>query len=245
MPQKQMHQIAMTAWRSAAPASGGFGPDRIGRLPSFAMALVGRHYVDNGLNIGKGIPRAGEVLAGRTAVPMLGVDAVANGDQLGWSPSRAPHATPLGVAIDVAPTASRSLQTDSHWIITDYLSRSVDRPSDLLGGMWAVVATVFAFKETPVRSLSAGIARLVATCVSFALCLLYVLLFPFTPVGVAVLIGIGTVAAALLGRRNDLAQQASRLSGAVLQHYRGTCAMIPVTGDARFSADDRPTLCHR
>jgi hypothetical protein len=27
MPQKQTHQIAMTALRSAAPASGGFGPD--------------------------------------------------------------------------------------------------------------------------------------------------------------------------------------------------------------------------
>src|SRR5271165_4076800 len=38
MPQKQTHQIAMTALRSVAPASGGFGPDRIGRAPSFAMA---------------------------------------------------------------------------------------------------------------------------------------------------------------------------------------------------------------
>ena len=30
--------IAMTALRGAAPASGGFGPDRSGRAPSFAMA---------------------------------------------------------------------------------------------------------------------------------------------------------------------------------------------------------------
>jgi hypothetical protein len=36
MPQKQTHQIAITALRSAAPASGGFGPDRIGRVPSAA-----------------------------------------------------------------------------------------------------------------------------------------------------------------------------------------------------------------
>jgi uncharacterized membrane protein YccC len=92
----------------------------------------------------------------------------------------------------------------SYWIITHILSRSVDRPSDLLGGMWAVVATVFVFRETSVRSLSAGIARMVATCVSFALCLLYLLLFPFTPLGMAVLIGIGTVAMALLGRRDDI-----------------------------------------
>jgi uncharacterized membrane protein YccC len=92
----------------------------------------------------------------------------------------------------------------SYWIITHILSRSVDRPSDLLGGMWAVVATVFVFRDTRGRSLSAGIARLIATCVSFALCLLYLLLFPFTPLGMAVLIGIGTVAMARLGRRDDI-----------------------------------------
>jgi uncharacterized membrane protein YccC len=92
----------------------------------------------------------------------------------------------------------------SYWIITLILSRSVGRPSDLLGGMWAVAATVFVFRETHVRSLAAGAARLIATCVSFALCLLYLLLFPFTPVGMALLIGLGTVAMALLGRRDDI-----------------------------------------
>jgi uncharacterized membrane protein YccC len=92
----------------------------------------------------------------------------------------------------------------SYWIITHILSRFVDRPSDFLGGMWAVAATVFVFRESQVRSLSAGIARLVATCVSFALCLLYLLLFPFTPVGMAALIGIGSVAITLLGRRDDI-----------------------------------------
>jgi uncharacterized membrane protein YccC len=92
----------------------------------------------------------------------------------------------------------------SYWIITLILSRSEERPADLLGGMWAVAATVFVFRETRVRCLSAGVARLIATCVSFALCLLYLLLFPFTPVGMAVLIGLGTVAMALLGRRDDI-----------------------------------------
>jgi uncharacterized membrane protein YgaE (UPF0421/DUF939 family) len=92
----------------------------------------------------------------------------------------------------------------AYWIITQLLSRLVDKPSDLLGGMWAVVAAVFVFRETRVRSLSAGVARLVATCVSFALCLLYLSLFPFTPVGMAALIGIGTLAMALIGRRDDI-----------------------------------------
>src|SRR3984885_7948918 len=92
----------------------------------------------------------------------------------------------------------------SYWIMTNILSRFVDRPSDFLGGMWAVAATVFVFRESQIRSLLAGIARLVATCVSFALCLLYLLLFPFTPVGMAALIGIGAVVMALLGRRDDI-----------------------------------------
>jgi uncharacterized membrane protein YgaE (UPF0421/DUF939 family) len=92
----------------------------------------------------------------------------------------------------------------AYWIMTYGLSQVVDKPSDFLGGMWAVVATVFVFRETRVRSLSAGVARLIATCVSFALCLLYLLLFPFTPLGMAALIGIGTIAMALLGRRDDI-----------------------------------------
>jgi uncharacterized membrane protein YccC len=92
----------------------------------------------------------------------------------------------------------------TYWIMTHILSRFVDGPTDLLGGMWAVVATVFVFRDTRLRSLSAGIARLIATCVSFALCLLYLLLFPFTPVGMAALIAIGTLVITLLGRRDDI-----------------------------------------
>jgi uncharacterized membrane protein YgaE (UPF0421/DUF939 family) len=92
----------------------------------------------------------------------------------------------------------------TYLIMTQSLSRFVDGPSDFLGGMWAVAATVFVFRETRLQSLSAGFARLIATCVSFALCLLYLLLFPFTPVGMAVLIAIGTMVMAMLGRRDDI-----------------------------------------
>ncbi|WP_354082008.1 FUSC family protein [Bradyrhizobium sp. S3.3.6] len=92
----------------------------------------------------------------------------------------------------------------TYWVMTDALSRFVDDSFDFLGGMWAVVATVFVFRETRPGSLSAGIARLIATCVSFALCLLYLSLFPFIPVGMAALIAIGTLVMALLGRREDI-----------------------------------------
>ena len=78
----------------------------------------------------------------------------------------------------------------SYAIITQLLDRFVDEPTKLLGGMWAVVATVFVFRESRASSLSAGIARLVATCVSFALCLVYLLIFPVTGAGIAVVIGL-------------------------------------------------------
>ena len=92
----------------------------------------------------------------------------------------------------------------SYWITTSGLTAFVDKPSDFLGGMWAVVATVFVFRDTRSNSLSAGLARFIATCVSFALCLLYLLLFPFQVLGMAVLIGLGTVVMMILGRREDI-----------------------------------------
>jgi uncharacterized membrane protein YccC len=92
----------------------------------------------------------------------------------------------------------------SYWIITYALAPFVEKASDLLGGMWAVVATVFVFRDNRVNSMSAGLARLIATCVSFALCLLYLLLLPFQPLGMAALIGVGTVVMMLLGRRDDI-----------------------------------------
>jgi hypothetical protein len=70
MPQKQTHQIAMTALRSAAPANGGFGPDRIGRALSFAIAAssasTSSTNTSTSANASHG-PR--DVFAGQTAVP--------------------------------------------------------------------------------------------------------------------------------------------------------------------------------
>jgi uncharacterized membrane protein YccC len=92
----------------------------------------------------------------------------------------------------------------SYWAITHALHPLTDRDSDLLGGMWAVAATVFVFRETRRDSVSAGLARLIATCVSFALCLIYLWFFPFTPLGMAALLGTGTLAMMLLDRRGDI-----------------------------------------
>jgi len=63
---------------------------------------------------------------------------------------------------------------------------------------------VFVFRDTRGHSLSAGISRLFATCVSFALCLVYLLIFPANPLGMAILIAIGALLATLAGRREEI-----------------------------------------
>jgi uncharacterized membrane protein YgaE (UPF0421/DUF939 family) len=89
-------------------------------------------------------------------------------------------------------------------ITTNGLSSFVGQDNDLMGGMWAAVATVFVFRETRHNSWSAGIARLFATCVSFALCLCYLLIFPFSIIGMMALVAFGTVIMALLDRREGI-----------------------------------------
>jgi uncharacterized membrane protein YgaE (UPF0421/DUF939 family) len=129
----------------------------------------------------------------------------------------------------------------SYWIITYILAPFVGRASDLLGGMWAVVATVFVFRDTRAESITAGLERLIATCVSFALCWLYFLLFPFQPLGMAALIGVGTVVMMLLGRREDIVT--TGITTAVVIGCRGNqsagCAATAVTASGRHRRRNR------
>jgi hypothetical protein len=89
----------------------------------------------------------------------------------------------------------------SYWLITNILAReySVSRDNDLLGGMWAVIATIFVFRYRILQSDRAGISRTLATFLSFALCFLYFLIFPFNVFGMVALIWIGTVILCLVG----------------------------------------------
>src|SRR5271163_1379731 len=94
----------------------------------------------------------------------------------------------------------------SYALITQLLARaySVSREDDLLGGMWAVVATVFVYRESYQKSMRAALSRMSATFLSFALCLVYLLILPFNPVGMAALIGIGAVILILVDRADDV-----------------------------------------
>jgi len=91
--------------------------------------------------------------------------------------------------------------TVAAWILLTFVNRS----DDLLGGMWSVVATIFVFRETRASSLLAGLNRLIATAVSFALCFAYLMFLPSTPLAIAILIGVGTVVMMLIDRRSDIA----------------------------------------
>ena len=94
----------------------------------------------------------------------------------------------------------------SFWLITHILVRvySISRDDDLLGGMWAVVATIFVFRHGYAESAGAALSRMSATFASFALCLVYLLIFPFHVWGMAGLIAIGAVALAMIGRAEDI-----------------------------------------
>jgi uncharacterized membrane protein YgaE (UPF0421/DUF939 family) len=94
----------------------------------------------------------------------------------------------------------------SYWLITHLLARvfSVSRDDDLLGGMWAVVATVFVFRNSCEQSVRAALSRMAATSLSFVLCFIYLVLFPFHFLGMAALVGIGAVVMSLLGRPDDI-----------------------------------------
>ena len=94
----------------------------------------------------------------------------------------------------------------SYEIITGLLtfSRFVPRDDELLGGMWAVVATIFVFRSTCEESVHAALSRMSATSLSFALCLAYLLVFPFRLWGLILLIALGSIVLALMGRSEDI-----------------------------------------
>ena len=72
-PQNATHQIAMIALRSAAPVNGGFGPERVRRVPSAAMAASSASTASTKASTSlKVFHEAREVLAGLKAVPICG-----------------------------------------------------------------------------------------------------------------------------------------------------------------------------
>src|SRR6187431_2515742 len=73
MPQKQTHQTAMIALRSAAPVNGDLGPERVDRVPSAAMAASSASTASTKASTSESASHeAGDVLASVKAVPICG-----------------------------------------------------------------------------------------------------------------------------------------------------------------------------
>jgi len=93
----------------------------------------------------------------------------------------------------------------TYWIMVTIHSRfGLGTSSQVVGTLWAVVSTIYVFRDTRAKSLSASVGRIIATVVSFALCFAYLLLFPFTPVGLLAVLAGGTLIMMVLGRRDEI-----------------------------------------
>jgi uncharacterized membrane protein YccC len=106
-------------------------------------------------------------------------------------------------AWDLAYSVSMPLACLISYASMTRLNVAIDGQHDLVGGMWAAVSTAFVFRDSRQHSLSAGIGRLIATCVSFALCLPYLWFIRPNIPGMGVLLLAGTLLMTLLDRRQD------------------------------------------
>jgi uncharacterized membrane protein YgaE (UPF0421/DUF939 family) len=93
----------------------------------------------------------------------------------------------------------------TYLLATDILAHLyfVSHDDEVLGGLWAVIATVFVLRSSYEQSMTAALSRVMATLVSFALCLIYLVFLPFHPWALAVLVGASALAATLIGRPGD------------------------------------------
>ena len=59
----------------------------------------------------------------------------------------------------------------SYWLTTRVLSQvhSLSAPDDLVGGLWAVIATTFVYREGHRQSVAAALTRASATSLGFVL----------------------------------------------------------------------------
>ena len=148
-----------------------------------------------------GLPRSGVV----TSAPGSASDGRAGQLKPGHFrlPALPPQAEVRAAAADSILLAVACLI--SYWLTTRVLSLvySVSKDDDALGGMWSVIATVFLFRDSYDKSLSAAVSRMAATLVSFALCLAYLAVLPFHPWGLAILVGLSVLVMALIGRPED------------------------------------------
>jgi uncharacterized membrane protein YccC len=93
--------------------------------------------------------------------------------------------------------------------------QSLSHADDLVGGLWAVIATAFVFRTTEGESITAVKTRVAATGLSFGLCFVYLLFLPSHTWGMALMIAVSTLLLISLGQSGDVGVSAITI-GAVM-----------------------------
>jgi uncharacterized membrane protein YccC len=104
------------------------------------------------------------------------------------------ESTVLAVACLVTYLAATSLLSHLYFL---------SKADSMLGGLWAVISTIFVSRDSYQHSLAAAVSRMSATLASFVLCLIYLAFLPFHVWALALLIGVSALAVTLLGRPGD------------------------------------------
>jgi uncharacterized membrane protein YccC len=93
----------------------------------------------------------------------------------------------------------------SYLLVTNVLTHLyfISKSDAVLGGMWAVIATIFVNRTSYRDSVVAVVSRVAATTVSFVICLVYLMFLPFHPWALALLIGVSVLAVVLIRRPQD------------------------------------------
>jgi hypothetical protein len=107
-------------------------------------------------------------------------------------------------AWDIAYSVAMPLACLISYASMTRLNVAVEGQRDLVGGMWAAVATAFVFRDSRQHSFAAGVGRLIGTSVSFALCLPYLWFIRPNVAGMGILLAVGTLVMVLLERREDI-----------------------------------------
>lgn len=91
-------------------------------------------------------------------------------------------------------------------LVTEVRSRvySASRADDLIGGLWAVISTIFVLRTSYQESVAASVSRVASTSISFGLCLVYLIFLPSNAVAVAGLIAVSALVVLLLGQPANL-----------------------------------------
>ena len=118
----------------------------------------------------------------------------------------------------VVQSVTLSLACLASYSLVRYASAHFDSLShadDLVGGLWAVIATAFVFRTTEGESITAVKTRVAATGLSFALCFVFLLFLPSHPWGMALMIAVSTLLLIALGQSGDVGVSAITI-GAVM-----------------------------